>query len=194
MTDQMDPEMSDGDTEMSPRLEWEVPEIAATVVLLAFGALAIGGLVAGVVASAGQSVAFQASSLGTGEAINFGAAWAEPLLAVALLGVVGLSWWQTEAWSAAGEGADHDNDDSEALGHIRRARRIGLAAEVALIVTVAGSVADLVGIVMEIPGNGALNWARYIITGASLIGVLAVAAGGWIIGQKARTKAGEAVE
>jgi hypothetical protein len=141
--------------------------------------------------SAEKTVPFQCSSLLPGAAINFGATWAEPLLAVALLGVVGLSWWQIEAWGEMGEGEIHDTDDPEALGHIERARRIGLAAEVALIVTLAGSVADLVGPVIEIPWGGARNWARYIISGASVLGVLAIAVGGWIIGRKKRTKVPE---
>ena len=185
MTDQMEPDVDD-DNETSQLLTWEVPEIAAMVVLIALGALAVGGLVAGIIASSGWSGSFPAPRYVTGEAITFGAAWAEPLLAIALLGVMGLSWWQLQAWDDT-DGEGSGEDDHKVRGHIRRALRIGLAAGIALVVTVAGSLADLIGTVMAIPGTGALNWSRYVISGASFVGVLVVATGGWIIAGKARS-------
>jgi hypothetical protein len=93
MTDQMDPAGVTGDGgESETILAWEVPEIAAIVVLVAFAVLVVGGLVAGIVASTGANGAFPATRQFTGQAITYGATWAEPLLAIALLAVVALCW------------------------------------------------------------------------------------------------------
>lgn len=186
MTDQMDSEKTEDDSEMRPILAWEVPEIAAVVVLVAFAVLALGGLVAGIIFSTSIGGGFPATRQFTGEAITFGAAWAGPLLAIALLGVVGLGWWQIDTCKEAGDEEPRRFDDHEVHGRMRRAWLIAVAAQVALILTVAGSIAALVGTVLASLGGGAQNWSRFVIEGASLVGVLVIAAGGWKIGRSAR--------
>jgi hypothetical protein len=160
---------------------WEVPEIAAVVVLVAFFALVVGGLAAGIILS--TEVGGPAPRQFTGEAIVFGASWAEPLLAVALLGVVCVGWWQTEAWINEAEG---DHYDDAVSVHVERARRIGAGAQVALVLTVFASIAGLIGEVLMNVGTNAGSWSRYMIAGAGLAGVLALAAGGLWIGRRAR--------
>ena len=183
MTGQTASEITDDASETRPRLAWEVPEIAALVVLVAFVALALGGLVAGIIVSTELS-GFHTQF--TGAAITFGAAWAEPLLAIALLGVVGLSWWQIKTWHDLGE-QRRRLDDHEVRGHIARACRIGIVAQAALILTAAGSLASLIGSVMVSSGaDVAQSWSRYVLSGASLIGVLAITAGSWSIARNAR--------
>jgi hypothetical protein len=190
MTDQMDSEITEVGGETRATLSWEVPEIAAVVVLVAFGALTVGGLVAGIIFSTSTDGGFPATRQITGEAITFGAAWAGPLLAIALLGVVGLSWWLIETWGEAGDEEPRQFDDLEVQGRMWRAWRIGMAAQIALILTVGGSIAALVGTVMGSLGGGPQNWSRFVIEGASVIGVLVLAVGGWKIGRSARARAG----
>lgn len=184
MNDQIDSAIPEDGSETQPLLPWEAPEIAAVVVLVAFAALALGGLVAGIIFSTSSiGGGFPVTRQFTGEAITYGATWAGPLLAIALLGVVGLGWWQLETWRETGDVVPGQNHDAEVQGRMRRAWRIGVAAQVAMIVTLAGSIAALVGTVMASPVGGAQNWSRFVIEGASLIGVLVVAAGGWKIGR-----------
>ena len=111
MSEQIEPEVTLDDDEARPT--WEVPEIAAMAVLLAFTALVLGGLVAGILLSTEVSGPVPRQFIG--EAVEFGSSWAEPLLAVALLGVLGLSWWQIEARMDSGQ-----DDESQ----IRRERAV----------------------------------------------------------------------
>ena len=179
MSEQPESDMTEDDSEAPSTLSWEVPEIAAMAVLLAFAALVLGGLVAGIILSTEVSGPVPRQLIG--EAIEFGSSWAEPLLAVALLSVVGLSWWQIEVRKDAAQ-------DDEIHPRKERAYRIGLAAEAALFLIVAGSIAALIGEVLLNIGNSAGIWSRYVLSGASLIGVLIItAAGGWI---GRRTRAG----
>lgn len=163
------------------RLAWEVPEVAAIVLLAAFGALVLGGLIAGIVASTDIPIA---TGQFIGAVITEVTQWADPLVAIALLGVIGISWWQRQAWTDALEAEPHLSSDAEALGHLDRARRIDLYAQSALLLTVAGAAASLVGIIIVL-GNNAAAWSRYVYSGASLIVVTIIAGGGLWISRKA---------
>lgn len=157
---------------------WEAPEIAAIVILVAFGFLVLGGLISGIVASTATTPAPTTSQF-TGAVITQGAEWADPLLAIALLGVTGICWWQRQAWTL--ESDPHVSADVEILGHLDRARRIGLWTQLALMLTVAGSIASLVGTVMAGLGGSAEGWSRYVFSGTSLVAVIVIAGGGsWI--------------
>jgi len=105
-------------------LPWELPEAAAVAVLVAIGALIVGGVVAGIVASTASDGGLTPSHIVAGNAISFGAQWAGPVFAIVLLGVVGLCWWQSEAWSDASEPDDEQDRELEVAGHVRRARQI----------------------------------------------------------------------
>jgi hypothetical protein len=67
--------------EGDPGLKWEVSEIAAVAVLIAFALVVAGGLVAAViVASTSANGAFAPERLATGDALIDGTTWAGPLL------------------------------------------------------------------------------------------------------------------
>jgi len=174
------------DSERRPA--WEVPETAAVMVLVAVGVLAVGGLVAGIVASTTSYGSFSPIHLATGTAIAFGAQWAGPLLAFVLLGVIGLCWWQSAAWADASEPDDEQDRVMEVTGHIRRAGQISRWSQGALLLTCVGAIALVVGSVLQTTGVGgntdSLEWARNVSQVASLLAVLIVAGAGlWIAGQ-----------
>ena len=169
------------------RIAWEVPETAAVAVLVAVGVLMAGGLVAGIVASMPSYGGGTPSRIAASTAISFGAAWAGPLLAIALLGVVGLCWWQAEAWSAASEPDDERVRVVEAAGHMRRAHRISQWSQVELFLICAGAVALVVSSALLSTGGvsaNSVNWARIIVEVANLLAVLAVTGVGAWIGRK----------
>jgi hypothetical protein len=157
-------------------------------VLAAVGVLVVGGLVAGIVASTMSYGGITQGGAVAGNAIGFGAGWAEPLLAMALLGVVGVCWWQFEAWSDASEPDDGLDRVVEVTGHIGRAKRISQWTQAELLLLCAGAVALVVGIVLQSIGVGsnadAVDWARIVIEVASLLAVLVVAGAGAWIGRK----------
>jgi len=160
------------------------------VVLVAVGVLALGGLGAGIAAITASDGPFSSSpsQLVTGTAVAFGAQWAGPFLAFVLLGVIGLCWWQSAAWTDASEPDDEQDRVSEVTGHIRRAGQISRWTEGALLLTCVGAIALVVGSVLQTTGEGgnpgSLGWARNISQVASLLAVLVVAgAGTWIARQ-----------
>ena len=169
------------------RLAWEVPETAAVAILVASGVLMVGGLVAGIVASSPSYEGGTPLRIAASTAISFGATWAGPLLAVTLLGVVGLCWWQAEAWGAASELDDDRDQVVEAAGHMRRAHRISQWTRVELLLICAGAVALVVSSALMSTGGlgtNAVNWARIIVEVANLLAVLVVTGVGVWIGRK----------
>jgi hypothetical protein len=156
-------------------------------VLIAFALVVAGGLVAAViVASTSANGAFAPARLATGDALIDGTTWAGPLLAFALLGVVGVSWWQINRWIDLNREDPPTHHDYEVRGHLERGYRIGLAAQLALALTAVGSAAALTGTVLFSFGGGAQSWVRYVVSGANLIAVAVVAVAGWKIGRAAR--------
>jgi hypothetical protein len=154
--------------------------MAAVAVLTAVAILVAGGLIAGIVASTASSGQFGSSRTMAGLAITWGSQWAVPLLAAVLLGVIGLCWWQVEAWNEAT--SDDPERRSDASGHIRRMSQIIRWTQAALALTVVGAIAALAGNILD-SGlvNNPLNWARYVYLGASLVAVVVIAgAGVWV--------------
>ncbi|MDA8314648.1 MAG: hypothetical protein M0010_05670 [Actinomycetota bacterium] len=94
-----------------------------------------------------------------------------------LLGVLGVCWWQVDAWS----GALSDADPKEVTGHIRRGRQIARWVSVALVLTLAGSVALFVGLLLTNSHSGSvpsLIWSRDIYEAASVLAVATIVIGG----------------
>lgn len=163
--------------------------MAAVAVLVAVGLLVMGGLATGIAAAAGAREAFGpgAGAATAGSSIQLGAVWAEPLLAIVLLGVLGVCWWQVDAWS----GALNDTDPAEVAGHIRRGRQIALWVNAALVLTFAGSAADFAGLLLtnSHPGNlTSLIWSRDIYEAASVLAVAVIVYGGIWAGRRLRPK------
>jgi hypothetical protein len=166
-------------------LAWEVPEIVAVAILAAFFVIVVGALATGIYVITTQSPGLGVDPMAnTWNAISFGASWAEPLLAVIVLGVIGLCWWQVEAWSEEIE-ADAE-EPSGAFGHVRRARQISRWALLSLLVTAIGAVAGLIAQVgLNVLGHfGPVTWVRFIGVVASVIAVLIVAVAGLLVVQR----------
>jgi hypothetical protein len=163
----------------APRLPWEVPELVGVAVLLVVAVLALGGLVTGIAGTVKSHLPDNISPIWT--YLEFGAQWAEPLLALAVLGVLGLCWWQVQAWAEVIEAPDEEdeNDRSEALGHMVRARMGAITSLGALVVTALGSVAGFVGMVGQ--GEVSQLWPGYIVRGTAMLAVLVVLAIGMMI-------------
>lgn len=175
-----DPTIADGaDAPLdSSSLAWEVPEIAAVAILFAFLVIVVGGLATGFDVSASQQAPYFDPMENIWNAVQFGASWAEPLLAIVLLGVVGLCWWQVEAWSEEIEEAS--SEGFTALGHMQRARRISQWALGGLIVTAIGAVAGLAALIgFNIPSHpGQVVWSRVIGAGADTMATVVVVVAG----------------
>lgn len=179
----------DDDDARQPRVDWEVPEVAATVILVAVGLLVMGGLATGIAAAAGAPDAFGPGgrALTAGSSIQLGAVWAEPLLAIVLLGVLGVCWWHVDAWS----GALNDIEPAEVAAHIRRGQQIALWVNAALVLTLVGSVAIFAGLLLtnSQPGNlPSLIWSRDIYEAASVLAVAAIVSGGVWAGMRLRPR------
>jgi len=80
------------------RVPWEGPEAAAAAVLVGVTLLAAGGLGTGIARVEAFGTPFP-GLLVVWEAVQFGAQWAGALTAVALLGVLGVCWWQHRGWT-----------------------------------------------------------------------------------------------
>jgi hypothetical protein len=186
-----DPAVASGDDEFEvhTRVEWSVPEVAATAVLVLVCLLAAGGLATGIITVTGNPHLFgssgdQLAALGT----EYGASWAGPLLAIALVAVLGVAWWQAETWADAVNDPDADDADDASVGAVRlwRSWQLRRWAQFGLLVTAAGSVAGLAGALIasgNTPGGFGppAMWAHDVLTGAEALGTLLVAAVGfWI--------------
>ncbi len=102
---------------------------------------------------------------------------AEPLLAIVLLGVLGVCWRQVDTWS----GAPNDTDPAEVASHIRRVEQIARWVNAALVLTFLGSVALFAGLLLpnSHPGDlPSLIWSRDIYEAASVLAVAAIVSGG----------------
>lgn len=187
MTDQSVPEDSlDDDFPSKSPLAWEVPEIFGAGVLASVSVLAVGGLATGIARAVTESATNFPPGLGSQEvwnAIEFGSEWAGPLLAIVVLGVLGLCWWQVDAWLEVTESPGNDDDDeSEARGHMHRARLIARWAIVALAVTAAGAIA---GFVAEVGANsGQSLWTIDIYGGGSMLAVLVLLGAAVLVNRK----------
>jgi len=170
-------------------LPWVGPEVVAVAVLVTVGLLALGGLAEGIYVATSNSQPFVDPFANVWNSITFGASWAEPLLALFLLGATGVCWWHVDRWS-------DDIDDSSgvlepALGYIRRAQRIASWALGGLSLTVLGSVAGLIaniGIVVLSQSIGVAD-SRVIGAAASTTAVLAIGVAGSLVVRETRRMA-----
>ena len=180
MTDS--PALEDVPTEEAgpgPRLAWEVPEIAGAAILVSIALLIVGGLATGIARAVSTSGAWPGpGNQQAWAAIQFGAQWASPVVAVFLLGVLGLCWWQKQGWREVVEGSDGDEELSEAGAHLRRAQRMVVWTRVVLALTALGSIAFFAA---ELGVNEGSDGTFDIYPGASTVAVVALFAGAvWI--------------
>jgi hypothetical protein len=164
----------------APAPKWEILEFAAAAVLTAVAFVILGGLGGGIdIAATGPASSLQI----VGSYITVGAAWAGPLLAVALLAVAGVAWWQVTGWSDVIDSGGDDADQEEAIGHLVRGYKLTRWNVVALLVTGVGAVAGFVGAVLlghDVPfASGDVS--RDILAAGNLLAVLVIITVGLLI-------------
>jgi hypothetical protein len=174
---------ADFDNETVP---WEVLEIIATVVLVAIGILALGGLVGALIFVNSDEVVGGFSSQATWNAVGRGASWSGPLITMILLGVMGTSWFQARSWAAP---PNAQSDTAAGFTHLHRTVRIAGWTVVGLVLSFLGAVASVASVI-------GFNWssisASYVASlavpvGASALAVLLLASAGlWIYIQTRR--------
>lgn len=160
---------------------WSAPEVAAVAVLGAVGVMALGGLAMGIDVAAGTLSPYPDSLIGVWDSITYGASWAGPVLAIALLAVAGVCWWQTDRW--ADDAADDAGDEGaaeEARWYVGRAQRLGVWTIAALAIVTSAALALLVSVVgIDVASHpGQQGWARVIGVSADALAVIVVDACG----------------
>jgi len=160
-----------------PGPEWEPPETIAAVLVVAVGILALGGLAAGIVPAVRSSYAINApGSRSVGIALVIGSEWSQLVLAGVLLGLIALCWWRMDEWRNA-------IDPGKTI-HLERYRKVVLGIEVALALTAAGAVAQLVGQVLEYADSGPVLLGQDLYIGANALAVIVVSATGVGLGRR----------
>jgi hypothetical protein len=186
MTDQPVPvgAVPNEEDDAPPRLPWELPEIVAVAVLVAFFLLVVGGLVTAIVTGTAPNGSPSPGNQLIGMAIQYGTEWAEPLLAVVLLAVLGLCWWQFQTWADVAETTGDDQQAFDAQGHIHRARQITIWTQAALALTALGSLAFFAGGVLSATGYSRFVWSHDFYEGASALAVIVLAGVGLLVGKR----------
>jgi hypothetical protein len=178
MSDYQHSEFDKYDSDGEPmRLGWELPEIIAIAILLAFSVLAVGGLLAGILEANNLNQPGLPNGQTVGPAIQTGSGWAEPLLGIALLAVIALLWWTSQTWT----GSQHDDeplaDDLETWPRIIRWIRITRWTQGGLLLTAAGGIASFVGDILLFSGQGHAS-QYYVVSGSSCLAILVIAGAG----------------
>lgn len=166
----------------TPRLTWDVPEIAAVAVLAVVAILALTGLVTGIVVSTdAQGPTLRAA---VGSTIALGAAWSGPVTAILLLGALGACWWQRESWTDAAEYGD-EATVVEASAHVSRSRLLSQWTQAAFVLVMAGTIALFVGAILEnspfAQGLSADFWGRDVLAAGELLATLLVTTIGLVV-------------
>lgn len=171
------------DTTGPSRLAWELPELVALVVPVVVAVLAVAGLVTGIMEStgyAGPSVRQQ-----VGSAIEQGAAWSGPIIAVLLLGALGACWWQREAWTEVADNPDDAEMVAKALGHVDRSRVISRWIVGGLALVAIAAIAAFVGaLLLNAPTAGPGSqylWGRDVYAAGVLLATLLVTSIGLVV-------------
>jgi hypothetical protein len=164
-------------------------------ILVSVALLATGGSVTGIaraLSTAGVTFPGGDSQLAW-IAVSSGAGWATPVVAVLLLAVVGLCWWQLQAWTEVIEEPAPDDDLSDALRHIGRAHLIARLALVGVALTAVGAVALLAAQVATSVGLPDGDWTVTISAVASFLAAGALLAGALWAGRRLGPLPGAAV-
>jgi len=144
--------------------EWELPEVLAAVVLLAFTVITAAAVVTGLVAAYGQEQPGLAQAQIIGLAMQDATAWANPAFTALILGVVVLIWWQVRMWTAeiaqyegedsAAGAADDDSMLLAAFDHLLRAKSLASWAVPVVIVVLAAAADSAVASFLLYRGQG----------------------------------------
>ena len=162
---------------MKSTTKWEVPEFGAVGVLSAVGVLIVSGLLSGIFRSVVQSG--PATALTVGSDIEASSQWAEPILGIVLLVVMGVCWWQVTGWSDA-----EDADRADVEVHLARGWTISRWAAIELIVVAMGAIAYLIGSIISTSGQplSDIAWSTDTSAAGNLVAVLAIVTVALLIG------------
>ena len=151
--------------------------MAGVAILVSLALLATGGLATGIARIITTENVFPGSDIQvTWNSITFATQWASPVVAVLLLTVIGLCWWQLQAWSELIESPDPDDDPSDALRHIRRAHLMARWTLVGVALTALGAVALFVSQVATYAGLTDGDCTLEISSAANMLAVFALLA------------------
>lgn len=158
---------------------WEVPELAAAAAMVAVGLVVVSELLSGVLSSLAQTGPVATSST-VGTDVELSTQWAEPVLCLVLLVVMGVCWWQVTGWSEVGE----QDAPGEAQGHIARGLSLARWTAGGLLTLIVGATASFVGAVVAAHSEPLkLAWAQGTGRAGNLLAVLAVAVVALVIGR-----------
>jgi len=158
--------------------EWELPEVLAAVIMVAFVIIAITAVVAGIVDAGSKNPGLSSAQV-VGEAMETATAWANPAFAFILVVGVGLVWWQVRIWSAeidvaaAGEAEDVDLDAADspvlvaAFDHLLRAKSLVSWALPLLVAVLTAAAASVVASFLLYRGQGIGGgevWSNHVET------------------------------
>jgi hypothetical protein len=161
---------------MKSRTKWEIPEFAAVGVLSAVGVIIVSGILSGIFRSINESVPTTAQAIGVD--IESSSQWADPFLAVVLLVVMGICWWQVTGWS------DAEDENADVRVHLQRGGMISRWTAIELIVVAIGSVAVLIGNIISTNEQAIANfaWPTDISVAGNSVAVLALVTVAMLIG------------
>lgn len=181
--------MTETDLEEGGRdaLPWAGPEYAVIAILVVVGLVALGGLADGIYLAFNAFSPFVDPFTIAWSAVTLGASWAEPFLALFVLGAAGICWWQADRWADEVEAPSAMLEP--ARGYIQRAQRTSSWALWGLALTAVGSTAGLVATVGLVVLSGPAQTSytsRLISEVASTLAVFVIAAIGWLVVRETR--------
>lgn len=159
---------------------WSPPEVAVVAVLGAVAVLALGGLAMGIDVAASTMSPYPDSLIGAWDSVTYGASWAGPVLAMALLAGAGVCWWQADRW-ADDAGGDTDDDAAQAARrYVARAQRLAVWNVAGMTVVTLAAFALCAAVVgIDVASHAPQQaWARVIGVAADAAAVVVVQACG----------------
>lgn len=178
------------------RLPWSVPEVAAGAVLVIIGLWVVGELLGGLLGVVQQHSFIGPAVVEVGQDLQGVTGWANPFVALVGLAVLGLCWWQGQAWADAAGGDESSpgdvDGDLEVTGHVRRARNMAVWGLAVLAANAGGATATLVGVVLVGTAGPpeVLSWQQVVDVSAAMLAAWAAAGAGWWMGVQLRRLAG----
>jgi len=175
--------------------DWELPEVLAAVILVAFVILTATGVAVGVTTGLGSEAAPLSTVQGTGLAMQAATTWASPAFAFVLLSTAWLVWWQVRIWGAeialaeaAGDDAPAGDDPTviAAFDHLLRAKALATWSLPLYVVVLSAAASNVAGSFLLYRGRGSLagaaRWSQHLgsiglgLATALLVGTGVVAA------------------
>jgi hypothetical protein len=189
------------------RTFWELPEIVAGSILVAFSALAVGGIASGIAAAASNSNEFPVGETAA-QILAQATSWAGPFEAFMVLVALLVIWWQADRWSEVLEQYEEQYEEQtdeapelneapeteeapeldeepeldelweEAVKHLLRGRALTLWAAGLTSVIAAGAIVLTISEDIDQGSGGGFVWPLRISTFGELVATLVLCAAG----------------